>query len=263
MKYKSYTDEQIQKAKELYSNKIPVLRIAKLVDATRGAVKYWVEKNFDIKYGADYERKNGEIIFNPSDYFHSEELQKAYSYTLAVYLCDGHIIEVASKRTHLLRLFNDIKYPNDSLEWKNNLQKILPNNVCNQYNPKNRNIFLTTIHSCLLPNLFPQHGKGEKHNRKLVLQDWQKEIITKYPKEFIRGCIQSDGCVYIHKQGMREYKKHAFVNKSEDIVEFFLYTLSLVGIKKEKWKSKTGIFRVQNFGKQGEQILNSIIPFKH
>jgi len=38
------------------------------------------------------------------------------------------------------------------------------------------------------PCLFPQHGPGRKHTRKIELEPWQAVIVREYPGEFARGC---------------------------------------------------------------------------
>ena len=38
------------------------------------------------------------------------------------------------------------------------------------------------------PCLFPQHGPGRKHVRKIELQRWQDIIVGKYPGAFARAC---------------------------------------------------------------------------
>ncbi|MEV6287036.1 hypothetical protein [Kribbella sp. NPDC051770] len=44
------------------------------------------------------------------------------------------------------------------------------------------------------PCLFPQHGAGRKHLRKIQLLDWQREIVADHPGLFVRGLFLSDGC---------------------------------------------------------------------
>ncbi|MFI9836970.1 helix-turn-helix domain-containing protein [Nonomuraea sp. NPDC051941] len=45
----------------------------------------------------------------------------------------------------------------------------------------------------LSPHLFPQHGPGKKHERPIVLEPWQREIVSAHPGRFVRGLIHSDG----------------------------------------------------------------------
>src|SRR5579871_3601453 len=44
------------------------------------------------------------------------------------------------------------------------------------------------------PCLFPQHGPGMKHTRKIELAAWQQVIVDRYPGDFARGLFHSDGC---------------------------------------------------------------------
>ena len=44
------------------------------------------------------------------------------------------------------------------------------------------------------PCLFPQHGPGRKHERPIVLEDWQRMIVESHPAAFLRGLFHSDGC---------------------------------------------------------------------
>jgi len=37
------------------------------------------------------------------------------------------------------------------------------------------------------PCLFPQHGPGRKHERKIELAPWQEAIVDREPEQFIRG----------------------------------------------------------------------------
>src|SRR5262245_36213832 len=44
------------------------------------------------------------------------------------------------------------------------------------------------------PCLFPQHGPGRKHERPIVLADWQRQIVAEHPEPLLRGLFHSDGC---------------------------------------------------------------------
>ncbi|WP_238997793.1 hypothetical protein [Nocardioides limicola] len=44
------------------------------------------------------------------------------------------------------------------------------------------------------PCLFPQHGLGRKHERLIVLHEWQRKVVLGYPDRFLRGLFHSDGC---------------------------------------------------------------------
>jgi len=82
-----------------------------------------------------------------------------------------------------------------------------------------------------LPALFPQHGKGRKHTRPIVLEDWQRNLIDKHPWSFIKGLIHTDGCRYIQKQKYNQYVKYNFTNVSKDIIDIFTSSCDKLNLK--------------------------------
>jgi predicted RNA binding protein with dsRBD fold (UPF0201 family) len=97
------------------------------------------------------------------------------------------------------------------------LNILFPNKEVKFYKWKNSdclNIKLTAINLHLL---FP-HGRGAKHTRKIELTIWQNEIIDQYPKEFIKGMIESDGCRFApRKKQCPTYFIYQFSNASLDL----------------------------------------------
>ncbi|MFD4772038.1 hypothetical protein [Streptomyces niveus] len=88
------------------------------------------------------------------------------------------------------------------------------------------------------PCLFPQHGPGRKHDRAIVLADWQREIVDAHPWELVRGLVHSDGCRTTNWTTRAvggvtrryEYPRYFFTNKSADILRLFTDTLDGLGI---------------------------------
>ncbi|WP_315987465.1 hypothetical protein [Actinomadura sp. HBU206391] len=88
------------------------------------------------------------------------------------------------------------------------------------------------------PCLFPQHGRGMKHTRKIELVSWQRQIVDEYTQEFVRGLIHSDGCRGANRvrrtlpDGDRwyEYPRYFFTNASDDIRQLFTDALDRLGI---------------------------------
>jgi hypothetical protein len=264
---KNYSQDTISEAKKLFADGDTPYRIEKKLGLSKGTVYYWIEKNFELVSSnrrIHEFSENGDIIFDPSEFFSSEEVKKAYSYIFAVYLCDGYIIEVKRKPGIFKMLFfNDIKYPVNSNCWKDSLQLLVPNNTVNITKPTKRNIWLICAYSKLFSKMFPQYGVGKKHTRVLGLQDWQKQIITDYPREFIKGCIESDGSIYTQTIGKYKYTKYNLTNKSEEIIDMFLYCLGKVGIEKKKYfRTARDLFTIQNFNKEQTEIMKSIITSK-
>jgi hypothetical protein len=86
--------------------------------------------------------------------------------------------------------------------------------------------------------VFPQHGPGRKHERRIQLAPWQSQIVAAYPKPLIRGLIHSDGNRHINPitrrlpSGVKHYRypRYMFKNASSDILTIFTDALDLVGV---------------------------------
>ncbi|HEY3951871.1 MAG TPA: transcriptional regulator, partial [Streptosporangiaceae bacterium] len=76
------------------------------------------------------------------------------------------------------------------------------------------------------PCLFPQHGPGGKHERKIELEVWQQRIVDKFTAAFVRGLFHSDGCRTPNRIRRRcndgdrwyQYPRYFFTNYSADIL---------------------------------------------
>src|SRR5271170_3910871 len=87
--------------------------------------------------------------------------------------------------------------------------------------------------------LSPQHGPGKKHLRKIELTEWQQVIVERYPGEFARGLLHSDGCRALNRVRRRlesgerwyEYPRYLFVNESADILFLCGQTLDQLGVE--------------------------------
>jgi hypothetical protein len=69
--------------------------------------------------------------------------------------------------------------------------------------------------------LFPQHGRGRKHERDIVLEAWQLRLVEAAPWSFLRGLVRTDGCHYINRTVPYEYLSYAFSNRSSGILDLF------------------------------------------
>lgn len=87
---------------------------------------------------------------------------------------------------------------------------------------------------------FPQHGPGRKHERKIALEDWQREIVEKHPDEFVRGLIHSDGCRTTNRFRTKlpsgrvaeyAYPRYFFSNLSGDIRGLFCAACDALGVR--------------------------------
>ncbi|WP_330438407.1 hypothetical protein OHB44_24575 [Micromonospora sp. NBC_00821] len=84
------------------------------------------------------------------------------------------------------------------------------------------------------PCLLPQHGPGKKHERPIILADWQRELVTAHPGDFLRGLFHSDGCRFANRVTVRGkayvYPRYMFVNESADIMRLCQWSLDLLGV---------------------------------
>jgi hypothetical protein len=169
-----------------------------------------------------------------------------YSELLAMYLGDGCISD--HPRTQRLRIVLDRKYPGIVLETRQLLERCFPSNRVDEVDaPGCIHVGLYSLH---LGCLFPQDGPGRKHDRAIVLENWQLGRVTRAPWPFIRGCIRTDGCCFvnrtdIHRPRPYEYVSYQFSNKSEDIVALFVAACEQVGVFTRINRSRQGHWAVR------------------
>jgi hypothetical protein len=81
------------------------------------------------------------------------------------------------------------------------------------------------------PILFPQHGPGRKHLRPIILEPWQRAIVERHPAEFVRGCLESDGCRHRRLVAGRNDPAYSFKSHSADILALFVWACRLLGLR--------------------------------
>jgi hypothetical protein len=90
------------------------------------------------------------------------------------------------------------------------------------------------------PEAFPQHGPGRKHERPIVLAGWQREIVDRFPREFLRGLLHSDGCRTVNRfttllpsgrVAEYAYPRWFFSNRSADIRGLFCEYCERLGVR--------------------------------
>lgn len=163
--------------------------------------------------------------------------ETSYAYLLGLYLGDGHISHYAKHRLPSLMISCDDAWPGLMDAAEAALRAVFPGMATCRVRSKGcHNVKVYFKH---LDCLFPQHGPGRKHERRIVLEAWQQQIVDAYPWEFIRGLIHSDGCRIVNwttrtvagKRKRYEYPRYFFTNKSDDIRCLFTETLKKVGVE--------------------------------
>jgi Homeodomain-like domain len=154
---------------------------------------------------------------------------KDYAELLGLYLGDGHI--TVMERTQRLRLFLDARYTRIVDEAEALLRRVFPGSRVGRLLRHDGAMVVLYLYHSHLACLFPQHGPGKKHNREIVLERWQEDLVLAAPWSFIKGCIRSDGCVFINRTGKYEYLSYCFDNRSREIRELFTAVCRFAGLE--------------------------------
>lgn len=134
-----------------------------------------------------------------------------------MYLGDGCITRYP--RTQLLVIALDAAYPDVAQRCAAAVRKVNPFHPVSIY-PQGNVLRVKAYGVCWL-KLFPQHGAGRKHLRKIELCDWQETLVSTYAWEFLRGLLESDGSRFNRHVDGRDYPAYGFTNRSRDILDLF------------------------------------------
>lgn len=166
----------------------------------------------------------------------SVEIRAAYAYLLGIYLGDGTVTRHG--KSFGLHVYLDSGHPGIVEECANAIDLMLPGHTGRYRRPETNCLRLSSYNQAWT-TLFPQHGPGKKHERKIELAGWQQEIVDVFPEQFLRGLIHSDGSrcrntFTVHlKSGPKEYTypRYFFTNYSEDIRRIFTDTCDQIGVR--------------------------------
>ena len=158
-----------------------------------------------------------------------------FAHLLGLYLGDG-CLSALKKGVYSLRIACDDKYPRLIGEAEAVVAAAHPGRPVHRVQA----VGYTSVLSYWKhwPCLFPQHGPGPKHLRRIELADWQREIVRAHPTEFLRGLFDSDGCRAANwtirpvagELKRYEYPRYMFSNESADIMGLCQWALDLLGI---------------------------------
>jgi hypothetical protein len=164
-----------------------------------------------------------------------------YTHLLGLYLGDGHIVE--HRRGSLsLSIYCADAHPALMQECELAMADVLgraPARVARQGCTEIKGYL--TRRRCA----FPQHGPGMKHERTImladwqraliVLADWQRALIEADPRPLLRGLFHSDGCRVMNRVTVRGqpyvYPRYFFSNASADILAICQWALDIQGVE--------------------------------
>jgi hypothetical protein len=170
----------------------------------------------------------------PAPFSSSSAYAALFGFYLGDYLGDGCISR--HPRTYSMRVACDSSLPGIVADVESTLALVHPER--RTYRVPAPGVIVVQQYWNHWPCLFPQHGPGRKHERQLVMTEWQQAIVEDHPSSFLRGLFHSDGClvnnwatrVVSGEKKRYEYRRWQFVNESSDIMRWCGESLDRVGV---------------------------------
>jgi hypothetical protein len=157
-------------------------------------------------------------------------LPPEYVHLLGLYLGDG-CLSLHPRGVYKLRIALDVKYPAIVSEATHSVQSTLPSSTVSRRLSRSNYVEVYAYAKAWL-SLFPQHGPGKKHERRIALTSWQLVAIRPRPDLFLRGLLQSDGCRFQNTgRGGWSNPRYSFSNVSDDIKRIFCDACELLGLR--------------------------------
>ncbi|MGH2557009.1 MAG: hypothetical protein ACRDHO_15015 [Actinomycetota bacterium] len=153
-----------------------------------------------------------------------------YAYLLGLYLGDG-CISALPRGVYKLRIIMDARYHGIIEECAIAMRGVRPSTDMKVGRVRNPGCIEICAHWKHWPCLFPQHGPGRKHERKIELQPWQLSIVDRHPDRLLRGLIHSDGYRGPNYVNGKSYPRYQFSNRSKDIRDIFCRACDVYGVR--------------------------------
>jgi hypothetical protein len=198
--------------------------ISKRLGMSRATLRDWRNRRARMPYPSDCPLcANGNLPASP------------YAHLLGLYLGDG-CLSRHRRAVYALRVACDDAYPRLIDEAESAIVEIHPTRPVHRVQATGYTSILSYWKHW--PCLFPQHGPGPKHRRKIELTGWQQEIVANHPELFLRGLFNSDGCRVANwttrtvrgEVKRYEYPRYMFANESPDIMRLCQRSLDLLAI---------------------------------
>lgn len=203
------------------------LQIARMTGIPRATLRGWLAVGVEARLArapVEHNRDQCPLI--------ADVPWPAYGYLLGLYLGDG-CISSYPRDVFRLRIFCCDAYPHLMDLCEHAIAAVMPTNRVGRA----PGLGCTDVGSLSKhwPCLFPQHGPGMKHLRRIALAGWQEEILEAHPDLVLRGLIHSDGCRAMNRivSHGRPYAspRYLFSNQSTDIIGICTRCLDLLGVE--------------------------------
>jgi len=157
----------------------------------------------------------------------------SYVYLLGLYLGDGCLLK-HPRGVFRLHISLDANHPGIAEECLAAMALVMPASKASMSRDRRWRMLNLVSFSQHWPHLFPQHGPGVKHKRKIALEPWQQQVVDRYPGRLLRGLIHSDGCRVTnrirHPSKTYKYPRYFSSNRSRDIQGIFCDACDRLGI---------------------------------
>ena len=177
-----------------------------------------------------------------------------YAYLLGLYLGDGSIT-----KTHRLEISLDSRQTEIIDSCVAAMSAIHPRRRAAVRWRKNSNCAVVSSCAWQWLLLFPQHGPGRKHLRRIELAPRQTEIVEEHCLDLLRGLIESDGSRFARWVKGKNYPAYSFENESDDILGIFRAAADRAGIHYTLSKRTT----ISIARRADVERLDSIWPIKY
>jgi hypothetical protein len=220
------TPKEVATVLELVQADLNDCQIARRTGIPRGTIRDWRRGRVP-----NFERAPGDGRFGrPCTVCGGQPLalpQWPYTYLLGLYLGDG-CLAAHPRGVYRLRISCASAYPELIRLCERAVTQVLPvkvNRVAKQ------GCFEVYSYSKHWICLFPQHGPGRKHERKIELAGWQQDLVDLDPRPLLRGLLHSDGCRVLNWVNGTPYPRYHFSNVSPDIRAIFGRACDALGIE--------------------------------
>jgi hypothetical protein len=165
---------------------------------------------------------------------------RSYAYLLGAYLGDGHIV-ATQRGVFRLRVSCDLMHINIAWWIALAIEDVRGRRAALYPRVHSRVIDVSSYWKHW-PCLFPQHGPGRKHTRRIALAPWQQRIVDAHPDQLVRGLIHSDGWRGInrvrHGDMAYEYVRYQFTNASADVRRIFCAACDALEVEWRRMKDR-------------------------
>ncbi|MFG1813083.1 transcriptional regulator [Kribbella sp. NPDC049174] len=220
-----YDDEMRATARAAMAGGESLNAISKRLGISRATLRDWRDREGSRPFPSDCPRCTNR-----------QPPTSSYAHLLGLYLGDG-CLSKHRKDVYALRIACDDAYPRLIDEAEAAIVAVHPSRPVHRVQAVGHTSVVSYWKHW--PCLFPQHGPGPKHQRRIELAVWQRQIVAQHPGLFLRGLFNSDGCRVANWTvrtvgGVRkryDYPRYMFSNESADIMALCQWALDLLKIR--------------------------------